>query len=291
MGMGLLGGFDHLLRAWRRAAVADVVEHRVVEQHRLLRDHADLPPQVAQPHIAQIDAVEPHRAAAWDRRTAGPGWPASFCRSRWARRSPAFRRTESAGRCRPTPAGRAGRRSECPSNVNSRRCRAQRHRLDRIANRRLAVEQLIDAVGGGGAPLQAIEHFRHLSGRIAGADQHAVKHQQAGQVQRPVAHLDAQQSRLLVQHQIGAAENAQANHRHAHHFDHRMAQGVVARDFHRLAIDLLAVFVQPAAFVAFHRERLHDLDAAERFLQDRIEVRHFLHGAAVGPLERLWKAG
>ena len=36
-----------------RAAVADVVEDRVVEQQRFLRDQADLAAQVAQPHVAE----------------------------------------------------------------------------------------------------------------------------------------------------------------------------------------------------------------------------------------------
>ena len=63
VGVGLLGGRDHFLAGGLRRAVADVVVHRVVEQQRLLRDQADLPPQVAQPQFAQVDAVQPHGAA------------------------------------------------------------------------------------------------------------------------------------------------------------------------------------------------------------------------------------
>ena len=63
--MGLAGRrFD---RGAARAgiAVGDVVRHRVVEQQRLLRDHAEPLAQVAEPHVADVDAVE--RDPALDR--------------------------------------------------------------------------------------------------------------------------------------------------------------------------------------------------------------------------------
>ena len=46
-----------------RPAVADVVEHRVVEEQRFLGDQADLAAQVAQPHVAKRHAVQADRAA------------------------------------------------------------------------------------------------------------------------------------------------------------------------------------------------------------------------------------
>ena len=165
----------------------------------------------------------------------------------------------------------------------------QRHRLGRIANRRLAIEQLVNAVGRGGGPLQPAEDFRQLADRIAGAGQQAVKHQQPGQIQRPIAHADAEQVGLLIQHQIGAGQNGHADDEDAHHFDDRMDQRVVARDLHRFAKELLADFVKSAAFVAFHGERLDDFDAAERFVQDVVQLRHLFHRPAIGPLERFGK--
>ena len=62
VGVGLLGGLDHLLARGCGDAVADVVENRVVEEHRLLRDQADLAAEVAQPHVGQRHAVELHHA-------------------------------------------------------------------------------------------------------------------------------------------------------------------------------------------------------------------------------------
>ena len=82
------------------------------------------------------------------------------------------------GICRLTPSktGLAGFVGK--ANVLERQFSAmprQRHGFHRIANRRLAVEQFIDAVGGGRAPLQPVEHFRELSDRVACSDHRAEK--------------------------------------------------------------------------------------------------------------------
>ena len=45
-------------------SVRDVVGDRVVEQHRLLRHDADLPPQRGERHVAHVDAVDEDRARA-----------------------------------------------------------------------------------------------------------------------------------------------------------------------------------------------------------------------------------
>ena len=60
MGVGLVGGLDHFVAGRMRRAVADVVQDRVVEEQRFLRHQADLRTNVRQPHVAQVDAVDPH---------------------------------------------------------------------------------------------------------------------------------------------------------------------------------------------------------------------------------------
>ena len=65
-------------------AVADVVVDRVVEQHRVLRHHADRGPQAVLRHLTDILAIDPHAAGghvveaeqdARHRRLAGPARP------------------------------------------------------------------------------------------------------------------------------------------------------------------------------------------------------------------------
>jgi hypothetical protein len=53
---------DPLARGARRP-VADVAGDGVVEQHRVLRDHADLRPQRGDRHVADVDAVDEDGAA------------------------------------------------------------------------------------------------------------------------------------------------------------------------------------------------------------------------------------
>jgi hypothetical protein len=50
-------------RAKRRQRVRDVGAHRVVEQHRLLRHHAEVAPQRARADLAQVDAIDRDAAA------------------------------------------------------------------------------------------------------------------------------------------------------------------------------------------------------------------------------------
>ena len=58
-----LGRPLHVLLRNVRLAVGDVVAHRVVEQHRLLRHDADLRPQRGQRKIADVDAVHQNASA------------------------------------------------------------------------------------------------------------------------------------------------------------------------------------------------------------------------------------
>ena len=51
-------GRDHLVAAGARPAVCDVVFHRVVEQHRVLRNDADRAAQARLRHVAQVLAVD-----------------------------------------------------------------------------------------------------------------------------------------------------------------------------------------------------------------------------------------
>ena len=62
MGVGLFGGGDDLGVAGVRRAVADVVQHRVVEQRGLLGDQAGHAAEIADPQVADVDAVQPHGA-------------------------------------------------------------------------------------------------------------------------------------------------------------------------------------------------------------------------------------
>ena len=62
MGIGLLGGGDDGVVTGVRRAVANVVEHCVIEQRPLLGNEPRHAAQVFQPQIANVDAVEPHRA-------------------------------------------------------------------------------------------------------------------------------------------------------------------------------------------------------------------------------------
>ena len=56
--------FFHLLLRNVRLAVGDIVPHRVVEQHRLLRDDADLRAQRIQRHVPHIVVVDQNLPAA-----------------------------------------------------------------------------------------------------------------------------------------------------------------------------------------------------------------------------------
>ena len=58
VGVGLAGGGFDLGPASRRACRSDVVRHRVVEQQHLLRDQAEAPAQIAESHVADVDAVD-----------------------------------------------------------------------------------------------------------------------------------------------------------------------------------------------------------------------------------------
>ncbi len=51
MGVGLLGGVDHLFARGVGTAITDVVEHGVAEQQRFLRHQADLLAQLTEPHV------------------------------------------------------------------------------------------------------------------------------------------------------------------------------------------------------------------------------------------------
>ena len=56
--MGGRGGLDHPLQRDVGAPVRDVGAHRVVEEHGLLRDQADLPTQGLQRDLAEVEAVD-----------------------------------------------------------------------------------------------------------------------------------------------------------------------------------------------------------------------------------------
>ena len=58
MGVGGLGGGDHLGLGRVGAAEGDVVPNRVVQHQRLLQDDGHLLPQVRQVQLAQVVAVE-----------------------------------------------------------------------------------------------------------------------------------------------------------------------------------------------------------------------------------------
>ena len=68
LGNELLGLRDaqrapHLVITGVRIAVADVARDGATEQERLLRDEADLAPQVLLLHVAHVDAVDQHLPA------------------------------------------------------------------------------------------------------------------------------------------------------------------------------------------------------------------------------------
>ena len=89
------------------------------------------------------------------------------------------------------------------------------------------------------------------------------------------------------QHQPGPGQQGQAEREDAQRLGQRMGEAVVAGDLHRLLVIRLAAVVEPLAFLRFVGEGLDDLDAAEGLLEGVVELGHFFHGAAVGPLQRL----
>ena len=56
--------------------------------------------------------------------------------------------------------------------------------------------------------------------------------------------------RLLVEHQVGAAQDTKRNRADAEHFGQGIDQGIVAGDLHRTAINFLAIAVKSAARAA-----------------------------------------
>ena len=154
-----------------RLAVGDVVGHRVVEQQDLLRHQAEPQTQIAEPHVADVDAVD--RDPAGDRiveprqqlherglaaavgaddghRFAGPHFELNVAQHRLVR-------------------------VVVEVDVLERdrlRERRQRLRIGRIDDRRLAVEHFVDAVGGGRGLLDVAEFVATAGGPGRHAGQH-----------------------------------------------------------------------------------------------------------------------
>ena len=62
------------------------------------------------------------------------------------------------------------------SNARDPRKLGQRQRVDRVDDLRLAVDDFVDAVGGGDALLQLIEFLREAAGRVGHAGEHREEH-------------------------------------------------------------------------------------------------------------------
>ena len=92
---------------------------------------------------------------------------------------------------------------------------------------------------------------------------------------------------FLIDAEIRSGQQGHQDRRNAQHLDQRPGQRVVAGDLHRLAEVLLAVFMKAVPFVAFHGERLDDLDSLQRFVERAVDLRHLFHRPPIGPLERL----
>ena len=72
-GLGDLERLPHLLVGGVGLAVAEVAGHRAGEQVRLLRHEPDAAPQQLGLEVADVDAVDQHRARRWRRTAAARG--------------------------------------------------------------------------------------------------------------------------------------------------------------------------------------------------------------------------
>ena len=208
------------ISAWRgvRLAVGDVVGHRVVEQQGFLRHQAEPRAQVAEPHVADVDAVD--RDAAGQRvveprqqlqqrrlaaavgaddgdRFAGADFQVDVAQHRLVRvvvEADAFE-----------PHGALQRR--------------QRHRV--AADRRSSARgrAFVDAVGRGDGLLDVAELVRQPAGRVGHAGQHREEDAHHAVGERHVADLDAEDVRLLAEHQVAAHHRGQQHHPDAERFD------------------------------------------------------------------------
>ncbi len=160
----------------------------------------------------------------------------------------------------------------------------QLRRVARIAERRFAIQHLVQAIGCRSGSLNVAEHIGQFSSGIANPCQQSEKQQEPTDFQRPIAHAYAQQVRFLVQQQVRASQNGQADRADPHQLGGGTDQRITERNPHRTAIEHCAGFVKPPPFVTFHRKGLDHLDAAKRFGQHIVDQRHILHRLPVCPL-------
>ncbi len=167
----------------------DVVQHRGGEDHRVLRHHGDPPPDVFRTRAAHVDAVDHHpprlrvvealqqleyRRLAGSRRT---DQRQALARGHVQRQAVERRRVRSRRVVEP----------DLLEPDGTHRRRGQRHRVARWRHRRLGREQLEQAAGRPGRPLQVAQHLGQRAHRAG--DDHRVEDERRERARRqPAGH-------------------------------------------------------------------------------------------------------
>ena len=271
----LRGGFDFFCRR-AEFAVRDVVEHGIVEQHRLLSDDADLFPQATQIRLAQVDSVDQHKPVI------------GVVKSRQQPeecRLPASVRPDERNRLTglDVQADRGERWQLGTGRIRERDVA----KLDRFAvfrqhgaigvrrDRGNFVVQFEDAICRDGSSLDFGVHARQFPHGVCDGHQEHVELQQRRERQEIVAaHVQTEDSPLLFDDEIRTGSESEADCRNAEEFDHRPRKGVDVRHLLRFASIFIGSFAKSPAFVRFHRECLHDSDSIEGLADDLVNIRH-----------------
>ena len=143
--------------------------------------------------------------------------------------------------------------------------RRQRDWLGRIDDRRLAVEDFVHAVGGGDGLLDVAELAGEAAGRVAHAGEHREEDAHVAVREGDVADLDAEDVRVLAEHEVAAHHGGDEHDREAKRFDR---PGSRARRRWRSAFggdSMSWPMMELVALGRLHREDFDELDAAQRF--------------------------
>ena len=117
----------------------------------------------------------------------------------------------------------------------------------RVANRRLAIQTLEDAVAGRHRALQAAEHLGEFADRIGRPGQQAIEQQQPSRSSGRSLMRMPRSDVCALQHQPGPGQQGQADRQYAHHLGQRMRERIVAGDAHGLLVIGLAADVKTFA--------------------------------------------